>query len=76
MLILSRKLNETIMIGDDICVRVVCLNNHQVQLGVVAPKAVAVHRQEIYDKIRMQEKMIFKKKKISNDQLIELRANS
>lgn len=76
MLLLSRKEDETIMIGDDICIRVVGIHNFNVVLGVTAPRQVSVHRQEIYDKIRLEKNIFYKSKKISNDQLIELRANS
>jgi len=48
MLVLSRKKNETIMIGDDIEITVVDIQGDQVRLGIRAPKDVAVHRQEIY----------------------------
>ena len=48
MLVLTRKEDESIMIGDDIEVKVLDLKESQVKLGIVAPKAVAVHRREVY----------------------------
>lgn len=54
MLILTRRPGETIRIGDDI--EVVCLGvkGNQVRIGVKAPKSVAVHRDEVYDRIKQQ----------------------
>ena len=54
MLILTRRVNETVMIGDGITVTVLSINNNQVRLGVNAPRHVPVHREEIYEKIRQQ----------------------
>lgn len=48
MLVLTRKENESIMIGNDIEVKVLDLKDNQVKLGIVAPRAVAVHRREVY----------------------------
>jgi carbon storage regulator len=56
MLILSRKINEKIMIGDDISVSVIEIRGDQVRLGVDAPKAVKVFRQEVFDAIRAENK--------------------
>lgn len=52
MLVLSRRLGETLVIGDDIKVTVLGINGNQVRLGVSAPKEVAVHREEIYRRIQ------------------------
>mgnify|MGYP003465546350 CR=1 FL=1 len=54
MLILSRKRNEKIMIGDDIVVKVLDLKENQVKIGIVAPKNISVHRQEIYEAIQAE----------------------
>lgn len=51
MLVLARKFNESIIIGDDIVVQVVGLCGDVVRLGIEAPRAVPVHRQEVYEAI-------------------------
>ena len=56
MLILSRKTNEKIMIGDDISVSIIEIRGDQVRIGVDAPKTVKVFRQEVYDAIRAENK--------------------
>jgi len=55
MLILSRKLNEQIVIGDQIVITVVAIRGGNVRLGIDAPKDVPVHRQEVYDALCKQE---------------------
>lgn len=55
MLVLSRKINETIMIGDEVTITVVDIRGDKVRLGINAPKSVPVHRQEIYDAIARGE---------------------
>lgn len=52
MLVLSRKCNETIMIGDDIQVKIVDIVGRTVKLGIEAPKNMTVHRKEIYEAIK------------------------
>lgn len=49
MLVLSRKANESIVINDNITVTVVEIRRDKVRLGIVAPKEIPVHRQEVYD---------------------------
>lgn len=56
MLILTRKIGETIAIGDDIKIQVVEIKGKQVRLGVKAPKATTVHREEIYQRIQEQNR--------------------
>ncbi len=56
MLVLSRKKGETIMIGDEIEVKVLSIDGDQVKLGIVAPKSVKVHRSEIFKAIQAQNK--------------------
>ena len=51
MLILTRKLGESIRIGDDITLTVLSVKGNQIRLGIDAPREVEVHRQEIYDRI-------------------------
>lgn len=55
MLILSRWVGETLMIGDDITVTVIWVKGNQVRLGIDAPEEVAVHREEIYERIKRQK---------------------
>jgi carbon storage regulator len=54
MLILTRRVGESLMIGDDVTVTVLGVKGNQVRIGVNAPKEVAVHREEIYEKIRAE----------------------
>ena len=56
MLILSRKINEKIMIGDDISISVIEVRGDQVRIGVDAPKTVKVFRQEVFDAIREENR--------------------
>ena len=55
MLILSRKPGETIVIGDNIKIVVLGIEGRQVRIGIEAPKEVAVHREEIYDKVQVEK---------------------
>lgn len=54
MLILTRRVGETVMIGDNVTVTVLGVKGNQVRLGVNAPKDVAVHREEIYERIKQE----------------------
>ena len=54
MLILTRRVGETLMIGDDVTVTVLGVKGNQVRIGVQAPKDVAVHREEIYQRIEQE----------------------
>ncbi|AMO84401.1 Carbon storage regulator [Solibacillus isronensis B3W22] len=56
MLVLSRKKGETIMIGDQIEVKVISVEGDQVKLGIIAPKTVKVHRSEVFEAIQKQNK--------------------
>ena len=55
MLVLSRKVNQEICIGDDIRVMVIEIRGDKVRLGVVAPRDVPVHRHEVYDAIKREQ---------------------
>lgn len=56
MLILTRRVGETLMIGDDVTVTVLGVKGNQVRVGVSAPKEVSVHREEIYERIKQEQK--------------------
>jgi carbon storage regulator len=55
MLVLSRKTKESIVIRDNIIVTVIGIRGDKVRLGIEAPKEIAVHRREVYEKIKSQE---------------------
>jgi carbon storage regulator len=55
MLILTRRVGETVMIGNDVTVTVLGVKGNQVRVGVNAPKDVAVHREEIYERIKREQ---------------------
>lgn len=55
MLILTRRIGETLNIGDDITVTILQVKGNQVRLGINAPKDVAVHREEIYQKLQQEK---------------------
>jgi carbon storage regulator len=56
MLVLSRQRDETIMIGDDIEVTVVDIRGDKVRLGITAPKEISVHRKEVYEAIKRENR--------------------
>ena len=73
MLILTRKSGESLMIGEDISVTVLGVKGNQVRIGINAPKDIAVHREEIFDKFENTERVAIrisqskiKKSKINN----------
>ena len=55
MLILTRRVGETLMIGDNVTITVLGVKGNQVRLGVNAPKDVTVHREEIYQRIKREQ---------------------
>ncbi len=58
MLILTRKVGETLIIGDDITVTICAVKNSQVRVGIKAPKDVEIHREEIYERIQKEKEAL------------------
>ena len=56
MLILTRRINETIKIGDTITVKIISIKDNQVRIGIDAPKEIPVHRSEIYERVLNERK--------------------
>ena len=55
MLILTRKANETLTVGDDVTVTILGVKGNQIRIGVNAPKEISVHREEVYKRIKAGE---------------------
>lgn len=67
MLVISRKTDETILLGDDIEIKVISVDNNTVKLGISAPKDISILRKEIYEKIKEENiNAISKKSNLSN----------
>jgi carbon storage regulator len=54
MLILTRKMGETLMIGAEVSVTIIGVNGNQVKIGINAPRDVAVHREEVYERLQAE----------------------
>lgn len=72
MLVLARRINESIMIGDDVEVVVVDIKGDQIKLGIRAPRTVSVHRSEVYKEIQEQNRRAASSAPASLDGLSEL----
>lgn len=55
MLILTRRIGESLLIGDDISITILNVRGNQIKIGVNAPKNVAVHREEVYQRIKRND---------------------
>ena len=55
MLVLTRNINETLVIGDDVKIHILGVTGGQVRVGIDAPRSISVHREEIYDRIQAEK---------------------
>jgi carbon storage regulator len=58
MLILTRRVGETVIVGNDVAVTIVSVKGNQIRIGISAPKNVSIHREEIYERIRREQQPI------------------
>lgn len=66
MLILTRRVGETLIIGDNIIITVLDIKGHHVRVGINAPKEVSVHREEIYQRIQEEKKRNLSQSEVEN----------
>lgn len=69
MLVLSRKTNESIMIGDNVEIKIVEVKGDYVKLGITAPRSIAVHRKEIYEAIKKENEQASKTQHVDEQKL-------
>ena len=68
MLILSRRTDESIVIGDDVTITILSVKGKQVRIGITAPSDVSVHREEIYERIQSGDSETESKGEVEDDQ--------
>lgn len=71
MLVLTRRLGETIVIGDDITIKIVDIHGKQIRIGIEAPKEISVYRGEIYDRIMQENKAAAEAANVQNDTITD-----
>lgn len=71
MLVLSRKKDESIVIGDDVEITIVDVRGDKVRLGITAPKSIPVHRREVYDAIQREKKAVAEHQKPVEEEVKE-----
>ena len=69
MLILTRRVGETVMIGDEVTITVLGVKGNQVRVGINAPKSVSVHREEIYERIKREQQGDDEKKRTTTEEV-------
>lgn len=57
MLVLTRRIGETLMVGDDVAITILNVNRNQIKLGIEAPKDISIHRKEIFLKIQEEKQL-------------------
>lgn len=70
MLVLTRKVGESIQVGDDIRLTVLSIKGQNVKMGIIAPRSVSVHREEVYDKIVAENRLAASRASIENAQML------
>jgi len=59
MLVLTRRVGENMLVGDDVTITILGVKGNQIRIGIVAPKNVAVHREEVWKKVQQQKNRFF-----------------
>ncbi|MBO8126911.1 MAG: carbon storage regulator CsrA [Firmicutes bacterium] len=72
MLVLTRKVDESIIIGDNIKITVVDVRNDQVKLGITAPREIPVHREEVYQEIQEENRRAATRKETNLDEISKI----